>query len=93
MDIPDDLHGGASCWLCSHLGLRQSSDYPAIVACQGGVATVDEGSTSFSGYMAVFDGGPENKKRAQKDAIIVAITAIGGEGGIRLVDAPWDHYK
>jgi hypothetical protein len=25
--------------------LRQSSDYPAIVACQGGVATVDEGST------------------------------------------------
>jgi hypothetical protein len=31
--------------LCSHLGLRQSSDYPAIVACQGGVATVDEGST------------------------------------------------
>jgi hypothetical protein len=46
VDIPDDLHGGASCWLCSHLGLRQSSDYPAIVACQGGVATVDEGSTT-----------------------------------------------
>jgi hypothetical protein len=38
VDIPDDLHGGASCWLCSHLGLRQSSDYPAIVACQGGIA-------------------------------------------------------
>jgi hypothetical protein len=46
VDIPNDLHGGASCWLCSHLGLRQSSDYPAIVACQGGVATVDEGSTN-----------------------------------------------
>ena len=43
--------------------------------------------------MAVFDGGPENKKRAQKDAIIVAITAIGGEGGIPLERTDCDRRK